>query len=127
MDLDLERFWAVVRPKRHPPRPRPAKKPKPIRVYIEGVESAHGAYCTDLVEMTLSEVPGGYQGEARFGVVNSEVTLTGFRWYARPGGPSSFMGCEPRHLGPGEFLVLHLNVESDGPTLPQLRNMGLLD
>lgn len=127
MELELERFWKVVRPKRYPPRPKAAQRPKTIQIYIEAVESPHGDPCTGLVGVTLSEASGGYQGKVHFGAMTSEVTINGFRWYTNPGDRSFFMRYEPLHLGPDNDLVLTLYVGDDGEVMSQIRSAGLLD
>ena len=126
MELELERFWKVVRPKRYPPRPKAAQRPKTIQIYIEAAESPHGAPCTRRIEATLSQVSDGYQGDIHFGAMREEVDIICFRWCSKPDGPVSLLECDPQHLRPGDSLVLALHVGNDGAAMPQLQSWGLL-
>jgi hypothetical protein len=127
MPLDLERFWAVVRPKRRKPRPvAPRKSRRPIEIWVEAVDDSYGDPCTPRIKVPLSKdtTTDGYKGELRFPAFSVEVNVSGFRIYASRRSESVFVSCDPRRLFPGGILTMTLYI-SDGPVLDQLKQRGL--
>lgn len=124
MDLDLERFWKVVRPKRHPPRPKPAKES--IQVYVEAAESSEGAPCTRRVKAELLKVGSDYRGEIHFASPHRALIVRGFRLFTGPEREESyFLDCQPYHAGPTDLLTLDLVISETGDVMRQLKTMGL--
>lgn len=127
MDLDLERFWAVVRSKKRKPRPAVRQKSKrPLAIWVEAVDRSYGDPCTPRIKVPLSKgtATAGYKGELRFPESKVEANVYGFRLYASPRAEPVFVSCDPRRVVPGDLLIMTLYI-SEGPVLDQLKQRGL--
>ena len=122
MDLDLERFWAFVRSKKHKPRPVVPKKPSEI--WVEAVEHEHGNPCSSRVKVTLTKMSDGYQGELRFEQATRDSFVAGFLIYTSTSPEPLFLGCTPQRVSRGDTLRLTLYI-SGAITKDQLRARGL--
>jgi len=126
MDLDLERFWKVVRPKRRPPAPKPAKDPSIIQVYVEATEGIGSAPCTRRVKAELLKVGDTYRGEIHFTSPHRALIVRGFRLFTRPDREEAyFLECPHQQAGPTDLLTLDLQISEHGEVMQQLKAMGL--
>jgi hypothetical protein len=112
MDLDLERFWKVVRPNRRKPAPKPKpNKPNPL-VFVEAVDQDHEA-CTRKVQFPLlMDEDGNYVAEVTFPEFTRQVTVTGFRVYPRENSTFHFTSCNPYRLRAGDMLRARLCIKN---------------
>jgi hypothetical protein len=118
MDLDLERFWKMVRPNRRKPAPKPVTtKGDPI-VFIEAIDQDHEA-CTRKVQFPLkTNENGDYVAEVTFPEFTREVTIAGFRVYPRENSTSHFVSCDLHRLRAGDSLSAHLCIRN-----PELKSV----
>lgn len=110
LDLDLERFWNMVRPNRRKPAPKPVPKANPI-IFVDAVDQDHEA-CTRKVQFILTmDENGHYVAEVTFPEFTREVTVTGFRVYPRENSTFHFTSCNPYRLRAGDSLRARLCIK----------------
>lgn len=125
MDLDLERFWEVVRPNRRKPAPEPAQKPissaKPLNVWLEAVNPLEEA-CTERIQALLQMNENHeFFCEAAFPEFTRTVAIVGFRLYLRANVRNfRYIECSPRNIRAGDSLRLNLVISDDANVKRQL-------
>jgi hypothetical protein len=114
MDLDLERFWAVVRPHRRKPAPKPTPKNRQSTVWIEVVESGP-TVCTGRIRVPLKiDRNNNLTCEVEFPEFDHEVTIVGFNLYLRANAREfRYLECDPRNIRLGDTAKLNLNIVDD--------------
>jgi len=112
MDLDLERFWKVVRPHRRKPAPKPTLNKSNPLVFVDAVDQNHEA-CTRKIQVLLKlDGNGDYIAEVAFPEFNREVTITGFRVYPRANSTFHFTSCNPVRFRAGDSLAARLCIRN---------------
>lgn len=117
MDLDLERFWAVVRPHRR----KPAPKQRQSTVWIEVVESGP-AVCTGRIRVPLKvDKNDNLTCEVDFPEFDHDVTVVGFNLYLRANAREfRSIVCDPVSIRLGDAAKLNLNIVDDVTLKQQL-------
>jgi hypothetical protein len=120
MDLDLERFWKVVRPKRHQHQPPSAPEPTKTMILIEGFNDANEAV-TSKVQVELNRVEDTYYGTGEF-KFDREVTIRGLRGYLRDSDiePILVLNCTPSSVQLVNGVTLKLNISIQGLDVEKL-------
>jgi hypothetical protein len=121
MDLDLERFWAVVRPHRRKPAPKPTLKKQPPIVWIEAVDSLNEA-CTERVPVSVKlDNNNDFVCEVEFPASTQNITIMGFRMYSRPDSSEfRYIECAPREIMMSDNIKLNLLIKYDVALKQQL-------
>jgi len=122
MDLDLERFWAVVRPHRRKPAPKPVPEPRRKSViWIQAVESGN-ITCTDRIRVPLRvDKNNNLLCELSFPELDRDVTIVGFRMYIRDNTHEfRYIECAPRVVMLGGSMKLNLSIVDDLSLINQL-------